>query len=154
MKWLVIGYGNSLRSDDRFGLEVAQAVEAHSHQNSFKVIVTTQLTPDLMCVVSQAAGTIFVDASLDLPNGEIQFIPLASTASLDSLTPSIFSHRLSPQTILGGAQELYHHAPQAWLLTAGVSNLELGEELSPHLKALVPEAVKLILDKIHACSIS
>jgi hydrogenase maturation protease len=146
MKWLIVGYGNSLRQDDGFGLAVARQIATIDNLDSTEVIACHQLTPELIEPVSNADFVIFVDASLNRPSDQLKFVTLLNTSST-AFQPA-FTHHLSPQTILAGARILYQRTPQAWLLTASAKALTLGEELSAEVEALVPQAVGLILEKI------
>jgi len=178
--WMVVGFGNSLRSDDCFGAEVCKALTAHQGIENFaEIVIAHQLTPELVELVSQAAGVIFVDASSDLAPGQLQFIALSETVdgtldrtlhqtldqALDGTLAEIpdqtkvnnpranspFSHHYTPQTVLTESGKLYGRTPQGWLCTVGGQHFELGEELSPPVKATVTQAVQLILKRIGLC---
>ena len=58
---LVIGYGNTLRSDDGVGPRVAMAV-ASREWPGFNAIAVQQLTPELAEPLAAAELAIFVDA--------------------------------------------------------------------------------------------
>jgi hydrogenase maturation protease len=151
--WLVIGYGNSLRSDDRFGLEVCNELQSYAAvEQLVEIIITQQLTPDLIEAVSKASGVIFVDASTDLAPAQMQFISLEQSVDRENLSSakpnSPFSHHCTPQVIFQAAQSLYGRVPQGWLCTVGGAYFELGEELSPLVKATIPEAVHFVLEKV------
>ena len=144
--WLVIGYGNLLRSDDCFGAEVCRTLKSYpSIESLAKIIIVHQLTPELVDLINQAKGVIFVDASYDLAPGQLRFIPLEK-----ALTDQLLSHNCTPQALLSETCRLYGSTPSGWLCAAGGINFELGEELSPHLQKIVPQAVKLIMEKVAA----
>jgi hydrogenase maturation protease len=76
---LVIGYGNTLRSDDGVGQRVAEAVTALSLPD-VKTVSCDLLTPEWADPISQAKQVIFVDASVDAAR-EVQLRPLAPAQS-------------------------------------------------------------------------
>lgn len=151
--WLIIGYGNTLRSDDRFGMEVCTKLEANiAFSQLTEIIIAHQLTPELSATISNASGVIFIDVSAALPPGQLKFVPLNQelTDREDSMpgSHSVFTHYYTPKTLLKEAQELYGYAPQGWLCTVGAEHLELGEEISLPVKQIIPTAVRFIVDKV------
>jgi Ni,Fe-hydrogenase maturation factor len=84
--WLVVGLGSDLGGDDRFGLEVAQAVtqivaqtvsEAVTEQQVNVTVLTARiLGPELVENIRAASAVIFVDASAALAPGVLQCIDL------------------------------------------------------------------------------
>jgi hydrogenase maturation protease len=121
---LVIGYGNTLRSDDGVGPRVAEAVAALALPGVC-ALVCPLLTPELADPISRARVAIFVDAAVDAPR-EVQLRKLAPAD-----TSQIMAHAASPATLLALARDVFGHAPEAWWLTIPAENLGIGEELSP-----------------------
>ena len=122
--FLVIGYGNPLRSDDGVGPKVAEAVEA-LHLPGLVVIACHQLTPELAEAVSEARAVVFVDAAADAST-EVQLRQLEPAADTQ-----LMAHAADPRSLLALAQQLFGRCPPAWWLTIPVENLEFGESLSP-----------------------
>ncbi len=120
---LVIGYGNTLRSDDGVGPRVADAVTALALPG-VRALNCPLLTPELADPVSQARVAVFVDAAVDAPR-EVQLRKLAPAD-----TSQIMAHAASPATLLALARDVFGHAPDAWLLTIPAENIGIGEELS------------------------
>jgi hydrogenase maturation protease len=125
--FLIIGYGNTLRSDDGVGPRLAEAV-AELDLPGVHALSCGLLTPELADAVSQAHAVAFVDAAVDSPQ-EVQLRPVAPADS-----PQLMAHAASPQTLLALARDVYGHTPKAWLLTVPVENLEIGEDFSPKAK--------------------
>lgn len=146
--WLIIGYGNVLRSDDGFGLRVACDLKARNISHLSNIIATPQLLPELAEPVSRADGVIFVDASAQLAPGELECTALAEQSHCPEGQASSFSHHLTPLDLLRSAQALYGRAPQGWLYTVGGGTFDLADDLSPQAKARIPEVVRLITEKI------
>lgn len=121
---LVIGYGNTLRSDDGVGPRVAEALAAW-RLPGVQSVVCDLLTPELAEPVARAGSVIFVDAAVDAPR-EVQFRPLEPAAS-----SQLMAHTAAPQTLLALARDVFGRAPAAWWLTIPVQNIGIGETLSP-----------------------
>src|SRR4051812_32543817 len=106
---LIIGYGNTLRRDDRVGPRIARRVPQWRRPG-----VTTrdvfQLTPELAADLAGCTHALFVDAACGVEDIELRAVePRAESGSL--------GHASSPARVLGWAAALYGHSPAAWLLT-------------------------------------
>ena len=137
--FLVIGYGNTLRSDDGVGLKVAAAVEL-AGLPGVRALACHQLTPELAEPVAQARAVVFVDAAVGAPAG-IQVVELAPAAA-----GQILAHVSDPKTLLALARDLFGRCPPAWWVTIPIQNTDFGEELSP----LAREGMQSALEKIRA----
>jgi hydrogenase maturation protease len=122
--FLVIGYGNTLRSDDGVGAKVAAAV-AELALPGVVALVRHQLTPELAETISEARAVIFVDAAVDAST-EVQVRQLEPAKG-----SQLMAHAADPRSLLAFARQLFGRCPLAWWLTIPVENLEFGEELSP-----------------------
>jgi hydrogenase maturation protease len=122
--FLVIGYGNTLRSDDGVGAKVAAAV-AELALPGVTALVRHQLTPELAETISEARMVVFVDAAVDAAT-EVQMRRLEPAEGAQ-----LMAHAADPRTLLTLAKQLFGRCPPAWWLTIPVENLEFGEELSP-----------------------
>ena len=134
---LVIGYGNTLRSDDGVGPKVADAV-ASLALIGVRALACPLLTPELADPVSQARVAVFVDAAVDAPL-EVQLRKLAPAD-----TSQIMAHAASPATLLALARDVFGHAPEAWLLTIPAEHIGIGEELSAFTRRGLETAVEEI----------
>ena len=137
--FLVIGYGNTLRSDDGVGAKLAAAV-AEMALPGVVAIVRHQLTPELAETISEARAVVFVDAAVDAAT-EVQVRQLEPAEGAQLMT-----HAADPRSLLAFARELFGRCPPAWWLTIPVENLEFGEELSP----LARRGYDTALEKIRA----
>jgi hydrogenase maturation protease len=134
---LVIGYGNTLRSDDGVGPKVADAIAALALPG-VHALNCPLLTPELADPVSQARVAVFVDAAVDAPR-EVQLRKLAPAD-----TSQIMAHAASPATLLALARDVFGHAPEAWLLTIPAENIGIGEELSAFTRRGLDTAIEEI----------
>jgi hydrogenase maturation protease len=137
--FLVIGYGNTLRSDDGVGAKVADAV-AELTLPGVVALVRHQLTPELAETISEARAVVFVDAAADTST-EVQVRQLEPAEGAQLMT-----HAADPRTLLAMAKQLFGRCPPAWWLTIPIENLEFGEELSP----LARQGYETALEKIRA----
>ena len=122
MQTLIIGYGNPLRGDDAAGYEAAGRLGA---------LAVPQLTPELADEISRAEQVIFIDAA----DGPDAAGTLRETPVLPGPSPEPFTHRLTPESLLGLAEALYGRAPRAVLITVAGENFSLGAPLSPGVAA-------------------
>lgn len=134
---LIIGYGNTLRSDDGVGPRVAEAIEA-SGIKGVRTIVSDLLTPELAEPVAESETVVFVDAALD-DSREVQLRPLQAADS-----SQLMAHAADPRTLLAVARDVYGRVPRAWWLTIPISNIAIGETLSPVAQRGLQAAVKKI----------
>lgn len=136
---LVICYGNPLRGDDGFAWHLAQKlIKAKLEQ--LDVVTVHQLLPELAESISQAHSVVFVDASLEIPAGQISLQELEPVMPLE-----IFSHHLEPAKLLAVAQMLYRQVPtMAMAVSVGVQSLGYTEQLSLEIEAAIPKVLKAI----------
>ena len=120
---LIIGYGNTLRSDDGVGPKVAERI-ATLALPGVQTLSCGLLTPELADPIAQAQVVVFVDAALD-GSREVQLRKLAPTAS-----SQIMAHAAEPGVLLALARDIFGHAPNAWWLTIPIKSTAIGEEFS------------------------
>jgi hydrogenase maturation protease len=141
---LVIGYGNTLRSDDGVGPRVAFAANGWAVPG-LTSIAAHQLTPELAEPLAAAELAIFVDARLAEGGEEVEILPLESSRS-----GGMTGHASDPRFLLALAQALYGRHPRTWLVTVPVADLSLGERISPAAERGVAAALERIAELIRA----
>ena len=146
MKWLVIGYGNSLCADDGFGIAVAEMLcSALPDTQSISVVAQMQLLPELVEQIKENEGVVFVDADIKTPTGKLKLCRFGDGDDAHHfLKKIVLSHQCSPFDLLATTSALYAVKPEAWLLTAGGENFTLGDKMSENVALLVEEAVSKI----------
>jgi len=137
---LVIGYGSTLRGDDAVGPEVADRVGARQ-LDGVQVVTCHQLTPELSDPISRVQRVIFIDASLDLPDGTVRVSRVFPEAS-----HQVMVHTASPAGLLHLARSVFAACPTAWIVEVPVAEMGIGEQLSPVARRGVEEAVDRVLD--------
>lgn len=146
MKWLVIGYGNSLCADDGFGVAVAEMLcDNLPDTPSISVVAQMQLLPELVEQIKENEGVIFVDANIETPAAGLNLFSLDDADDAQGqIKQIVLSHQCSPFDLIATTSALYGVKPQAWLLTTCGVNFTLGEQMSPSVALLVKEAVSRI----------
>jgi Ni,Fe-hydrogenase maturation factor len=139
--FLVIGHGDSLKSDGGVGLAVAHAV-ANWGVPHVQTIITQSSTmdppsPELVDAIARAEYVIFVDAC----QGKSLYRP--QITPIDCNVPRIYAG-FNPTTPLAMVQARYGHHPQAWLLEVPAQDFTAGTELSP----LAQQGLAQTLDRI------
>jgi hydrogenase maturation protease len=138
---LVIGYGNTLRTDDGVGRLAAERLADDPRLDGVKVIGRHQLTPELALDVSRAALVVFVDASSRPPAGIFLVEPMERTGRHGAG----WSHHLDPPSLLDLSGELYGRVPAAFIVSMGVESVLLGDRLSPMVEASLPGLVDAVV---------
>lgn len=143
--FLVIGYGNTLRSDDGVGQIVATEVESWQIP-SVESHSLHQLTPEIADILAQSSYAIFIDACPVTEIGEtVQIYPIEPVESHNFS----LGHISNPRSLLALTQAIYGYTPPACAIAIPVVNLELGETLSPIAKNGITQALQKIKNLIN-----
>lgn len=135
---LVIGYGNSLRSDDRIGLEIAKTVADWKLPQVLSLDVP-QLAPELTVELAKVDLVIFVDAYAANVGDEIKVLQIEP-----SFSTTFRSHFGDPGALLSLTQALFGRCPQAWWVLVPGINFELGDRLTPTAQQKIRQALNTI----------
>jgi hydrogenase maturation protease len=131
---LIIGYGNTLRSDDGVGPRAAQLLGECCANDRITVVACHQLTPELAPAIAEAGHLILLDAEIGGEPGHIRRRDLTP----EPTGGSILSHAIDARSLLAIAQSLYQHAPPATVLTVSGGSFALGDALTPPVEAALP----------------
>ncbi len=140
---LVIGYGNTLRSDDGVGRAAVEAL-ARLQLPAVETLSCDLLTPELADPVSRAERVVFVDAAIDAPR-EVLLRPLEPAES-----SQLMAHAADPRTLLAMARDVFRRAPKAWWLTIPIEHVGIGEELS----SLARQGLATAIEKVRSLAAS
>ncbi|NJL00540.1 MAG: hydrogenase maturation protease [Spirulinaceae cyanobacterium SM2_1_0] len=140
MKTLVLGYGNTLRSDDGAGYRLAEIVEAWQLPD-VEAWATNQLLPEMAATLVAFDLVIFVDATA-FPDETVELTCRPLTAEIQTLR----THYLEPATLLALAQQLYARQPQAYWLLISAENFAFGEQFSARTQAGIGRALEKIVE--------
>jgi hydrogenase maturation protease len=112
-----------MRRDDAVGLWVAKRLWG-MEMEGVEVVAVQTLVPELIPKVAEADLVIFVDARAGA--GPVRWERVHPNNKLSAL-----DHAFTPEGLLAWADELFGHAPEAWLVMVPAQDLSLGEGLSP-----------------------
>jgi hydrogenase maturation protease len=135
---LVIGYGNTLRSDDGAGQVVAEAVAQWKLPN-MRSLAVHQLTPELAEDLTTVDLAIFIDAYPAISEQDIKVSAIAPHPASMSM-----GHSMHPQILLAIAQAIYNYHPQAWLIAIPGKSFELGTGFSSLTEQGINKAIATI----------
>lgn len=141
VRCLILACGNTLRGDDGIGRFLcAWAEERFAGEPGLRAIACQQWTPDLVEDVAQAESVLFIDCSLDQEPGQVLLREIGPAAPAP-----VGTHQLGAGELLRLADELFRAKPQrACLLTVGAGSIELSEEFSAAVRAVLPDAQALV----------
>ncbi|OHE19483.1 MAG: hypothetical protein A2540_04765 [Sulfurimonas sp. RIFOXYD2_FULL_37_8] len=105
---VIVGYGNVLRGEDAFGVDVIKKLQKFYLKNT-KLISAFQLTPEIVLELLEADEIIFIDAC----SNEKNHYTLA--CSLSEQSRFNFSHHISPKTIIAMLESLYDKHPNFFI---------------------------------------
>jgi len=143
---LVIGYGNTLRQDDRAGPLVAGTIESYALPG-VRTLVCAQLSPEHAEAVARAREVVLVDAM----SGSVRATNLQRIAPAAS--PQVTTHAVEPPTLLALARDVYGRVPPVWLLTVPAEKLGFGTDISETTRHGVEVAVGKIVKLAHRKSL-
>lgn len=145
-KVLVIGFGNSLRSDDSLGPQAVHELREQLTNTEVEYLECHQLNLELSQPIAEAELVIFVDASMDGISGEIRYEPVKP-----ALDPGpAMSHHVDPSTLLAAAQQLYGKSPEAIVATVTGECFGYGRDLSPEVATAMHGVVHHLKELITA----
>jgi hydrogenase maturation protease len=144
---MVVGYGNSLRSDDGVGPAVAARLAGDPRLAGVIIRSEHQLTPELAADASQASLLVLVDAGTDEAPGEVSVRRLEPSPAEGG---TAWTHHLDPSALVGLARELWGSAPPVILVSIGPASLEVGEGLSEVVAPAVTRAADLVATVVEA----
>lgn len=98
---VIIGYGNTLRGEDGFGVDVVRALRKKRLQNT-KLLEVFQLTPELVLALLDADEILFIDAAYSPRDG------YAFASVLQEESGVQLSHHITPKTLIQALQILYN----------------------------------------------
>lgn len=114
---IIIGFGNDLRGEDAFGIDVIKKLQSYDLPNT-KLIQVFQLTPELSLQLKDATKLIFVDAAFKEKDNYIL------GCNLEEIKQNQLSHHISIRTILTILERLYDTKPEYELYSMFTDNFD------------------------------
>ena len=118
---IIVGYGNTLRGEDGFGVEVVRLLQTKKLHNT-KLLEVFQLTPELVLELLEATEIIFVDAAYCEQNNYL------FACRLQEKNEPLLSHHITPQTIMQSLKILYNKEPGYEIFSLLCSNFDTIED--------------------------
>ncbi len=140
----VVGYGNSMRTDDGVGWHAAQRLGDDPRLAGTVILQRHQLLPELAYDISVADLVVFIDATTSQPPGhvaveKVQKVERAGTN---------WSHHVSPPTLVSLSEQLYGKAAEAFVVSCGVQSVEMGDRLSPVVEAAITRVIDAVVELV------
>ncbi len=140
MNFLVIGYGNTLRSDDGAGQKFAEKI-AQWELSKVRSLAVHQLTPELAEDISQADAVIFIDAVATNSENSIS-VQIQQLQVADDDTS--LGHSCNPRSLLAVTRILYGKVIKAYWVLIPAVNFDFSEELS----SLTQRGIDIALNQV------
>lgn len=136
---LILGYGNTLRSDEALGIHAAHALQDFYRDDPrVRVLAASQLTWEFAEDVSQGQFVVFIDTAAGDAPGTI------TTAVVEPEPPATrIMHHCAPCHLLHAAGQLYGDAPQAVAITMTAASFDAGKRLSPQILENMPRLLEI-----------
>jgi hydrogenase maturation protease len=138
---LVVGYGNTLRSDDGIGWHAAGLLAADPRLAGADVLACHQLVPELATDIRRASLVVLVDAAADGDPGTVSVRRVRPR----SPRPASWSHHLDPEALAGLAEALYGAVPPIALVRVAAGSFAEGDRLSKALERALPRVVEVVV---------
>lgn len=129
MKQVIIGYGNTLRGDDAFGVDVVTLLQNKALKKS-ATIKAFQLTPEIALELLEYSHIIFIDTAFS-PSHEY-----ALACSLEKNHTLEFSHHISAFHLIDILSTLYQHFPTFEIFSMLGNHFESINDSIAYTKAL------------------
>jgi hydrogenase maturation protease len=134
---LVIGYGNTLRSDDGAGVRAAELIR--ERVPGLDVITVHELQPELVDAIASRENVVFIDAAVAVEAVTCRRIDAGLPA------PPLASHLLTPGQLLALCASLYGNSPQnAALIEIPARIFDFGESFSAIASTSVEQSVGIL----------
>ncbi len=142
MKTLILGVGNLLLSDEGVGVHVVRSLEHEKLPPDVDLLDGGTGGFHLLSWLQDYKRIIMVDASLDhRPPGTVR---LLQPRYASDFPPLMSAHEIGLRDMLE-AMQLTGDFPEVKLIVISVENIaDVGMELSPPVKASIPEVIEMI----------
>ena len=140
MNFLVIGYGNTLRSDDGAGQIVAEKI-AEWKLPQVQSLAVHQLTPELAINIAQANVVIFIDAVAANSENPTLYQIKEIYPGDDNIS---CGHSFNPSSLLSYIQIIYSKGIKAYWVLIPAVNFDFGEEFSSLTQQGIDTALKQV----------
>jgi hydrogenase maturation protease len=145
---VIIGIGNLLHGDDGLGVHAVRYLEGKVPDN-VDLVEGGVYSLDLLTYLEDVRHAIFIDAMdvQDEPGAIYRFSP---QEVLEQPQTPLSVHDLGLYDLIGAA-ELLHQCPEhITIIAVQVKTLDMGMDLSPELREVLPRIHGLVMEEINA----
>lgn len=114
---VIIGYGNELRGEDAFGIDVVKELEKYDLKDTV-LMSTFQLTPEIVLELLDASEIIFIDACSSIDNN------YALACSTKKQNSSNLTHHILPENIIAILNGVYDKYPNYSIYSMLTNNFD------------------------------
>ena len=133
---IIVGFGNKLRGEDAFGVDVISQLQKYKLQNT-KLISTFQLTPELSLELKDAKKIIFIDASYS-PNNHYKL-----ACALDNHNSNSLSHQIDIKTLIYMINTLFNKTLSYEVFSMLTNSFDVIKDKRSYKKS-IKETIKFI----------
>jgi hydrogenase maturation protease len=144
MNYLIVGYGNTLRSDDGAGQIVADRIATWNLSN-VRSLAVHQLTPELAEDIANTDIVIFVDAVISSKQNSEKIEIQTLEGDRNYLNSG---HTENPRSLLYLSKIVYNKSPLAYWILIPAINFEFGEEISSLTQLGITQTLQAIAEII------
>ena len=137
---LILGLGNTLRSDDGLGRVVAERLIQAGNLDS-KIMGVHQLTPELAQDMAAASLVVMIDASREGEAGKLHVRPLSPSHQLPGAAGT---HHATPAELALFTATLYGRCPPVVVITMTGADFSVGEQLSPLIAQRIAQVEEMV----------
>lgn len=156
-KTLIVGFGNPDREDDGVAWHTLQKIARQFNitlsidtdegifpsGNTLDFWFNLQLMPEMASDMTSYKRICFIDAHTGALQEDIHFEKLESKFQNSPLT-----HHMTPESIVSILEHVYHHRPEALLVSIRGYQFRFEQSLSDKTKTLSNQAAQLVVDWI------
>ena len=154
MSTLVLGLGNSIMTDDGFGVKVVNTLSSRYHfQGKIRLIDGGTLGLDLLPHLEDVQSLLIIDA-LDMRDNPGQLFRIEGEDVPRAFASKLSVHQMGLQDLLAVA-ELQGHVPTK-LVVWGVQPecIEMGTDLTSTVESAVEPVVQKVLNELQAWGVA
>ena len=139
---LIIGLGNTVRSDDGIGIQACEAID-RLHWTGVATTTSAQLFPEMALEMDGYATVIIIDASVEVGDVALRKIEPGDSGSVS------LSHHMDPGGLVALQQLIGSRSADVYLCAIPGVEFGHGERLSPTALLNLQKAIALISTRIH-----
>lgn len=126
---VIICYGNELRGEDGFGIEVAKYLASKPLINT-KIITLHQLVPEIVLELLNATKIVFVDASYD------KEYTYKLACSITKAQTNTFTHHINHKQIISLLNDVYNTHPDYEVVSMLCNNFDEVGDMAMYMECV------------------